>query len=186
MSQFLCSKHLLVKVPYMFIAFSDIRPFHGISALALALLASGAFAHEHGAHVHGTADLDVAIDEKTVTLSFTSPADNIYGFEHASTNAAESAVVVHAIAALRDPANLFTLNGNCQLQTRTLNLPELGKTEHSDVSGEFSYYCTKLPTQIDLPIWGMFPRMHNLTVDIAAPSGQKELRLQSGQPIILK
>lgn len=143
-------------------------------------------AHEHAAHVHGTADLDVAVDGRTVTLSFTSPGDNIFGFEHAATNAAESAVVAHAIAALRDPANLFRLDGNCKLASRSLNLPDLGKTEHSDVSGEFSYFCTELPGQIDLPIWAMFPRMHTLTVDIAAPSGQRELHLQSGQPIILR
>ena len=41
-----------------------------------------ATAHELGAHVHGIATLQVAVDEKTMTLDFSSPLDNLLGFEH--------------------------------------------------------------------------------------------------------
>ena len=46
-----------------------------------------AIAHELGAHVHGVATLQIAVDDKTVTLDFSSPLDNLLGFEHVPRDA---------------------------------------------------------------------------------------------------
>jgi hypothetical protein len=36
----------------------------------------------HKAHVHGTAELDIALEAQELTIIFESPSDSIYGFEH--------------------------------------------------------------------------------------------------------
>ena len=36
----------------------------------------------HTAHVHGTAELDIALEAQELTIIFESPSDSIYGFEH--------------------------------------------------------------------------------------------------------
>jgi hypothetical protein len=45
--------------------------------------------HQHSAHVHGTAKLDIAIEERTATVEFEAPAESIIGFEHKAKTAAD-------------------------------------------------------------------------------------------------
>jgi Protein of unknown function (DUF2796) len=44
---------------------------------------------QHGAHVHGTATLNIAIEERTATVELITPAESIIGFEHQAKSAAD-------------------------------------------------------------------------------------------------
>lgn len=71
--------------------------------LALVLLPFAAQAHDdhdhdhaHGSlgkHEHGVAQLNVALDGKTLELELDSPAMNLVGFEHAASTDADKAAV---------------------------------------------------------------------------------------------
>lgn len=80
--------------------------------LALVLLPFAAQAHDdhdhdhaHGSlgkHEHGVAQLNVALDGKTLELELDSPAMNLVGFEHAASTDADKAAVAKARAQLEN------------------------------------------------------------------------------------
>jgi hypothetical protein len=57
----------------------------GVLAIAIHLTDAGMTGkkqHQHGAHVHGSAKLDIAVEDRTATIEIESPAESIIGFEH--------------------------------------------------------------------------------------------------------
>jgi hypothetical protein len=106
-----------------------------VSLLALlALVASGVIAGEkhdhehghghdedkrqHGAHVHGIAALNLALEGDELHVELDSPAANIVGFEHVPSSAADHAALDKAVAMLRDADQLFRFNSaaGCQME----------------------------------------------------------------------
>ncbi|MAL98172.1 MAG: hypothetical protein CL583_06940 [Alteromonadaceae bacterium] len=65
------------------------------------------------AHVHGSATLELAVEQESVELVFTSPAMNIIGFEHAPKNEAQRAELDQALAWLE--ANPVVTIAGCSL-----------------------------------------------------------------------
>jgi hypothetical protein len=58
-----------------------------ITAAILALAASASvWAHSPGAHVHGLAVLEIAIDSETIQVNLITPLHNLVGFEHPPGN----------------------------------------------------------------------------------------------------
>ena len=81
-------------------------------ALALACAASGAAAAEtsHGAHEHGAAELELAVEGSDVVVNFASPMYNLVGFEHAPRDEQDREAVAAARALLDDVGNLVLLD----------------------------------------------------------------------------
>jgi len=85
----------------------------------LALVAAGVTAGEkhdhghddehrqHGAHVHGIAALNLALEGNEVHMELDSPAANIVGFEHAPSSEADHAVLEKAVATVKEDDRLF-------------------------------------------------------------------------------
>ncbi len=69
---------------------------------------AGEHAH-HGAHVHGIAHLNVALEGKNLYMEFVSPAANIVGFEHAPKTQAERDAVEAARNTLKNAEAVFKL-----------------------------------------------------------------------------
>lgn len=95
--------------------------------LSLALLYAGtALAHDelrqHGAHVHGLSDLEIAIDGAALALRLEGAADNFLGFERSPRDAAEAGQVEATAARLRAAEGLFALptEAECTLSGFTL------------------------------------------------------------------
>ena len=75
-----------------------------LPSLIALLLSSGTpapMAHAAGAHSHGIARLEVAVDGATVTLRLASPLESLLGFERAPRNDAERGQVRAMAQALR-------------------------------------------------------------------------------------
>ncbi|OZG75093.1 hypothetical protein BTA51_01480 [Hahella sp. CCB-MM4] len=72
---------------------------------------------QHGAHEHGSARLNVALDGSALYLELESPAVNIVGFEHAPVKDEEKLQLDRARVQLQNPESLFLLpdNAECQL-----------------------------------------------------------------------
>jgi hypothetical protein len=81
-----------------------------IAALAVSLGAralAGDDHNGHGAHVHGIATLNVAVDGNQLLIELDSPAMNIVGFEHAPRTEEQREAVGQAKELLADAERLF-------------------------------------------------------------------------------
>ncbi len=65
--------------------------------------------HHHGAHVHGIAHLNVALEGENLYMEFVSPAANIVGFEYAPKTKAERDAVESARNTLKNAEAVFKL-----------------------------------------------------------------------------
>ena len=96
------------------------------SAVMAAMLSLGimplAGAREPGAHVHGLATLEVAIDGAAVQISLDSPLDNLLGFERAPRNEKERQSVKAMALKLHqaDTLFVFTPAAQCRLESARL------------------------------------------------------------------
>lgn len=171
--------------------------------LAVALLPLAAQAHdehEHGSlgkHEHGVAQLNVALDGKTLELQMDSPAMNLVGFEHAATSAADKATVATVQAQLKQPLQLLSLpaSAKCSVQSVELSSPLFGdapKAEehdhddgdhdeheghhHADIDAHYQLTCAQpqdLATLDFAPLFKRFPATQKIQVQLIGPSGQQ-------------
>lgn len=155
--------------------------------------------HEHGslgAHEHGIAQLNVALDGQALEVELQSPAMNLVGFEHAATSDADKAKVATVRKTLEQPLALFNLPtaAGCELNEHELESPLFGDTphddeqakadghhhEHSDVHAHYQFTCAT-PTALDqLGLAGLFktfPATQKVQLQLIAPSGQQGLEL---------
>ncbi|MGA8147748.1 MAG: DUF2796 domain-containing protein [Gallionellaceae bacterium] len=178
------------------------RKYYWCAALA-ALICSPplVIAHELGAHVHGVATLQIAVDENTMTLDFSSPLDNLIGFEHAPRNAKQQAAVKHMADSLNRADQFFipTADAQCTLQSVKLDSPvlepqaALDKKEksqqheeeraHADLDGEFVFACKQTGKLHDLEVklFDSYPNLHQLKVEVATQKKQAAASLTPDQ-----
>ena len=85
-------------------------------------LAIPASAQSPGAHVHGQAVLEIAVDGGMVQLNLHSPLDNLLGFEHAPRTGEERRAIQAMAVKLHQADNLFvfTPSARCQLESTHL------------------------------------------------------------------
>ena len=163
--------------------------------------------HEHGslgAHEHGVASLNVALDGQNLELQIDSPAMNFVGFEHAAKSDADKAKVAAAKAELEKPVELFGLAaGACQVTKQELESPLFGghdhhhdeahehghahadEHEHSDIEASYQLSCKQADAlkQLDLSeLFKRFPATQKIQVQLIGPSGQQGAELTAAQP----
>ncbi|WP_164887187.1 DUF2796 domain-containing protein [Hahella sp. KA22] len=90
--------------------------------VGMMVLAASQFAHaeefeQHGAHVHGAATMNLALEEGNLVVELESPAMNLVGFEHAPATDAERQQVEKAAVLLNKGEELFGLTpaAGCKL-----------------------------------------------------------------------
>jgi hypothetical protein len=155
---------------------------------------STASAHELGAHVHGIATLQVAVDEKTVTLDFSSPLDNLLGFEHLPRDDKQKAAVKSMAESLNKAELLFipTTDAQCTLQSVKLDSLVLNSKStqdkeeaggHADLDGEFVFTCKQSGKLHDLEVklFDTFPNLHQIKVEVATLKKQASAKLTPEQ-----
>jgi hypothetical protein len=99
--------------------------------------------HQHGAHVHGTAAVNIAVDDRTATIEFTAPADSVVGFEHQAKSAADQARQGKALDLLRDRMDHMVVLDpalGCRFSPTSVDVVQQD-TEHAEVHGTFAVSC---------------------------------------------
>jgi hypothetical protein len=143
----------LLRLP-VFSGFSRFSEKAMLAASMAIAFAVPVLAQSSGAHVHGQAVLEIAVDGETVQLNLYSPLDNLLGFEHAPRTEEERRAVRAMAAKLHQAGSLFvfTPSAGCRLESTNLNstalspellaaVPSSGKSQHatgSSRSGETS------------------------------------------------
>ena len=86
---------------------------------------------QHAAHEHGVAWLSAALEGGELLLEFLTPLDNLVGFEHAPTTAAQHQALADAAARLREGGRLFVLPeaAACVQRTVEIEAPWLSEVE---------------------------------------------------------
>ena len=120
--------------------------FINIYFLSLMILASSAGAHEHrekGAHVHGTAKLDIAFDGTKGKVELHGAGEGFIGFEHEAISVADKKVQFQALDILESKISEiveFDSGLKCRfLKDRIdLNHEEGG---HSEIDSAWSVTC---------------------------------------------
>lgn len=166
--------------------------YFGAAFAVLISISPIVIAHELGAHVHGIASLQVAVDEQTMTLDFSSPLDNLIGFEHVPTNAKQKAAVKKMVDSLNKAEQFFipTTDAQCTLQSVKLDslvLEPKTSTDkkdasqhheeergHADIDGEFVFSCKQTGKLHDLEVrlFDAYPNLHQLKVEVASQKKQ--------------
>ena len=103
---------------------------------ACAQIAVAADKRQHGSHEHGTAKLDVAIEQNTIYIALDTPAANIIGFEHAPRNREQKATLHKGLSQLMAGSALFMppKAAACRLVKADVDSPfaEQEKHAHAD------------------------------------------------------
>ena len=114
----------LLRLPGLlsFSAFLDFSTKIMLAAGVTMGVVASALAQPPGAHVHGKAALDIAVDSGTVQLNLYSPLDNLLGFEHAPRTGEERRAIQAMTARLHQADSLFvfTPSARCRLESANL------------------------------------------------------------------
>ncbi|WP_277589694.1 DUF2796 domain-containing protein [Pseudomonas chlororaphis] len=164
--------------------------------------------HEHGslgAHEHGVARLNAALDGQTLELELESPAMNLVGFEHAASTDADKAKVAAVRAQLEKPLALFSLPpaAGCVVVQQELESPLFGDKpedhdedhddaksagghehhhEHSEIHAHYQFTCATPGALKNLDLAGVFktfPATQKIQVQLISPSGQQGVEATS-------
>lgn len=144
--------------------------------------------HEHGAHVHGVAWLDVAVDAGTVELGLKGTGADLAGLEGAPTDAADVAKVDAARRTLGDPALLFAFQpeGACTPAAAPTVTPPASALQapgadadagHGDWAAEYRFHCTTAPRALELRLFDRFAPLESVRAQILGPAGQTAAEL---------
>jgi hypothetical protein len=141
--------------------------------------------HQHGAHVHGTAALSIAIDGQTAAIEFTAPADGVVGFEHQAKSAADRARQAKALDLLRNHIdNMVVLDPTlgCRFSPTSVDVVQQD-TEHAEVHGTFAVSCQKpLPgSKMRFGFTKTFPGIQTVTVQLLGATQQAGASIKRDQ-----
>jgi hypothetical protein len=171
-----------------------------VALLTSCIFLSPALAAPLGTHAHGNATLQVAVDANTLTIHFSSPLDNLLGFEHKPRNQAEVEQVQNMIKQFNQPTLFLpSKEAQCQLQRVDLDALVIKKKNpaatttqhahehaagHADLDAELIYQCSQVKHLRDLQInvFKAFPRLHRLTAEIVSNRGQTAATITPNKP----
>ncbi len=168
--------------------------------LPAAVLAQQDF-RQHGAHEHGTAQLNVAVDGKQLLIELLSPAANLVGFEHEPTSDEDIGRATTVAQVLHDANQMFAtpLAAECTVDMVKVEMPwdlpgsfkpdavpaqkhedhEHDHGDHSDIEAEYSYTCSKPEslTELDMVLFQTFPATERVHVQYATATNQGSVEL---------
>ena len=175
------------------------------------VLAAGQHDHDHdhdhhdslGAHEHGAAELDAALDGSMLEIELRSPAMNLVGFEHTPSSDADKRKIADARERLEQPYALFGLPAaaGCKLAETELESPLFeGKahdhgdehehdgdheSQHSEIHAHYHFDCATPQAIQVLDLQGLFkafPGTKKIQAQLIGPNGQRGAQLDADQP----
>ena len=163
------------------------RPVFLAVACSIAVVAPVLSAERHlGAHVHGQAKVDVAIDGDHLQIGLHLPGHDAVGFEHPPGNDVEKRTLSHALATLKAARWLEPAKpAGCRLLTAAVSAPALQGTStggHADVDATYDFRCTDMAKldALDIRLVEAFPSIQRIVVDVVSSSGGGEQVLERG------
>jgi Protein of unknown function (DUF2796) len=150
--------------------------------------AAGKKRHQHGAHVHGTAKLDIAIEGRTATVEFASPAESIVGFEHQAKTAADQQKQAKALDLLKNKIGgmvIFEPALGCRWSPTNLDIVRQDQ-EHAEVHGVFAVTCDSplAGSRVRFAFTKEFPTLRTVNVQLVAATQQVGATIQQDRGVM--
>lgn len=134
----------------------------GALAFAPTLALAKAKPPKQHVHDHGHAKLSLATDNDMMAIDLEIPAADVFGFEHAPSNAAEQQVIDAALADLNGKAlELFILPPDLGCTVQQAKAVKHQDGDHGDVDATYKLKCAKALAGATLKI-GLFKRFTRL------------------------
>jgi hypothetical protein len=164
--------------------------------LFLLFAASAVHAHDVrqlGAHVHGQATVDLAVDQGTLELALQAPGIGILDFERPPANATEQAALDAALATLKrgdwltlpTAAQCTPLKRDARAEGFAAAAPASASTParhtHAGFNAELRYQCAN-PAALRVLVLALpkvFPNLHEVIVNSATAAGQSRTVLNA-------
>ena len=162
-----------------------IRQFAGVILIAL----TGCHALA-GPHQHGVGYLDVALDTGALTVELRLPLESVVGFERPPRTEAERQAAREALAHLREPSRVVTMDAAaaCTARPPEVQAPLLDARAtpgarpasaptndgHGDLSARYVWQCASPAAlkSVQVVLFDRFPRLRRLEAQVAVPQGQ--------------
>ena len=88
---------------------------------------------QHGAHLHGSGQMNVALDKSRLMLELSIPAHDLIGFEHEPETPEQHEKLDQAVTRLRDALVLFTPNAEAKCTLKDADVEsELLEEDHAE------------------------------------------------------
>ncbi len=167
------------------------------------------WAHRHhDAHVHGVANVNIAIDQNIIEVELKSPAINVIGFEHNPQDKEELEHAQQAIKEMENGGNLFIFSpaAKCELVEAKIDTGmELSvkhekehhgeghhhdgdEAHHADIEGAYRFSCAnpdKLE-QLQVKLFEHFHGLHKVVVQVISAEKQTGAELtQENSSVVL-
>jgi hypothetical protein len=152
---------------------------------------------QHGAHAHGVAEINIAVDGGKADVEFRAPAENVMGFEHEAKSEIDKKKRDAALRTVRTKMQqmvVFDLKLGCKLsEVKTVVVEEPGEpgetqpgknahaqkdqkktAEHREVRATYSVACDKpLPgSRATFGVYKVFPALHEIKVQVVGDAKQ--------------
>ena len=179
------------------------------------ILATSSFAYaeegfrQHGAHVHGQVEFNMAQDGQELLIEITAPGADVVGFEHSPESDGEKQTLANAVSVLSRADNIFTLSSaaGCKVAhqsvTHTLQHDKHDHEDHHDhdkhdhdqhhesnghgeFTAEYHYNCTNIPAikEMETSWFDQFPSTEAIKINILTDTKQAAMALTPGQKTI--
>lgn len=167
----------------------------GVSLLIFSFDLGAAEKRHHDAHVHGVAEINIAVEGAKATVEFRAPAESLMGFEHEAKSESDKKKRDAALEQLRtkkDQMVVFDPKLGCKssdIETAIVEEKEdhtkaqLGKDghkdqkksgEHREVRGTFLVACDKplAGSRVRFGVSKIFREIQEINVQVVGDSGQ--------------
>jgi hypothetical protein len=152
--------------------------------IALLLILCSPIAFPQGktqkAHVHGAAQISIALDGLKGEVEFEAPADGVVGFETEARTPAQKKLVQDALATLRTRGSelvVFPAASGCKLTSKEVDLHREG-AQHAEVHAHYALVCAKPITgEIKFGATRLFPKTREVSVTFVSDQSQKSAKI---------
>ncbi|GAB7219111.1 zinc uptake protein ZrgA [Vibrio comitans] len=113
-----------------------VKPLFALSAVTIAVASASVHAEEHfrqhGAHVHGSVEFNIAQDGQDLLVEILAPGADVVGFEHAPSNDEQSQALEKAVAQLNAADSILKMSpaAGCELSTAQVSHTLSGDDDH--------------------------------------------------------
>ena len=158
--------------------------------------------HQQKAHVHGVAELTLAVEGNNLEIAIESPSMNIVGFEHKASTPDQKAAVDKARKQLEQPGQLFAFSGTrCQIKNTVVDMTGVMHTEekehdhhhhheehgkhkeegetHSEITASYHFSCDNSAdlSSVSVALLNQFSAIETLNASWVTASGQGAQKL---------
>jgi hypothetical protein len=128
-------------------------------------------------HVHGEAELTIAMEADRVQVQFMAPASDVVGFEHSATSPEQQQTLNNARDILSESTNVFVFTGGeCEISKINIDMSGLENTKHDahehestmahdhqhahpNITATYDFNCRRLQqlSSLNMNVFDVFP-----------------------------